>query len=609
MSRSNKNIDKLFEMARNSEPVVSKDELTVLIENRDPIANSEIKNYKGIKPMNILYGTIAAVAASGIIFWSGILEPEANKNITPEKIEVSAQKPSRDNSVIAELNNESGSEAQADINNNDVKSSEKEIQSSAGNDINKVRLDVKGVNIISMRKADLEKMGFRFGKDNSMSFVAFHESPHPMNITIAKDKQFFVFPAEKDQNGTALQPRFITDPMGNRHLSLFSGDNMQFLEANYTSENNDEDMNKIVNKIQEENVVWVSDDKAKETKIDNIDSDNNGNKIIEKNKVITSNNKMSDEDIQKLVDKFIIDYSGTEAEQMGEYKVLIEQDHDGNIDVDSLILKVLDKEAANDKIHRKVIVKRQIDKDVKIIPSDTITHKKMIMISKSIDSDDGEIQDIDIDVNYNDDNVDKKHVKVFIKSDDNNIPDEMREFKINLDNSLPLIDGKNLIDEVRINKLVPIAVSLDDTEADYIFWFDPSTEFVRALPEEVQLKLEPEILALKDNKFCNNEAIAGEDTYFDVWRACNGAIENLNVYPNPASGSINVSYLLNDSRDVSIFLHDMNGKEIKVLKKAGTMPKSNHELKFGIKDIPAGMYLISVQTGTGEKAVQRIIVE
>lgn len=159
----------------------------------------------------------------------------------------------------------------------------------------------------------------------------------------------------------------------------------------------------------------------------------------------------------------------------------------------------------------------------------------------------------------------------------------------------------------RINKLIPIKISFDNNEIAYILWFDPTEEFALNLPEELKDRIQPEIDAARDeSNLCKSEVKTG-DKYFDVWRACSGAVENLSIFPNPAKENINVGYNLSGDRQVTISLHDLFGKRIAELKSESKTAGSWQE-SFQLQDIQPGMYLIVVQTDQKETAVQRFIV-
>ncbi len=161
----------------------------------------------------------------------------------------------------------------------------------------------------------------------------------------------------------------------------------------------------------------------------------------------------------------------------------------------------------------------------------------------------------------------------------------------------------------RVNKLVPVAVKFEDN-TEYILWFDATPEFITKLPERYRNDLMKEYaIAEKTNDFCVDKPIAGKEAFFDVWRSCSGAIKNLKVYPNPAQDVVNVMYELSDDRAVRVSLHDLTGKQCRVLSDMQDQKKCKCENNFSIKDLPAGMYLLVLETDKGEQTVQRFIKE
>jgi hypothetical protein len=225
-------------------------------------------------------------------------------------------------------------------------------------------------------------------------------------------------------------------------------------------------------------------------------------------------------------------------------------------------------------------------------------------------------------------NVGKKMKKYRIKIEefdddsvklDNKIK-KLKEFKIQLnDLKLKELDNKfkNIeikIDKyIKINKLIPIEVTMMGGSPQgytFIFWYDPTPKFLDALPADVRNRLEPELKILQEtDNICEGAAIAGKDTYFDVWRSCSGSLENLTVFPNPTSGKVNLSFSLLEPRNLSIILHDLSGRKIAELSQVKSFTSGDHSESFKLQDIEPGMYLVSVRSDKGEQAVQRVIVE
>lgn len=167
---------------------------------------------------------------------------------------------------------------------------------------------------------------------------------------------------------------------------------------------------------------------------------------------------------------------------------------------------------------------------------------------------------------------------------------------------------------IKINKLIPVVVPTGKADENgetvsFIFWYDPKPEFLEILPAEEREELKRELNILEESEeICEAAAIAGEDAYLDIWRSCSGSIDRFSVYPNPATTKLNVKYALGDGGKVTIALHDLFGAGVRELA-AQNQAAGEHSLSFNIDGIAPGIYLVVVQTQSGEQAVQRVIVE
>jgi len=168
----------------------------------------------------------------------------------------------------------------------------------------------------------------------------------------------------------------------------------------------------------------------------------------------------------------------------------------------------------------------------------------------------------------------------------------------------------------QVNKLVPVSVPIKnaiDSEGnpipDYtvIAWYEPTEELLEHLPADVAENLRKELNAFNStDDLCDVDAVAGKESYFDVWRTCSGAIENLSVFPNPTDGNVNIKFDLKTERNYNVSLHNLMGSKIMDLGDYSTAV-GEIDLNFNLKNVEAGLYLIVVQTESGEQAVQRII--
>jgi hypothetical protein len=139
---------------------------------------------------------------------------------------------------------------------------------------------------------------------------------------------------------------------------------------------------------------------------------------------------------------------------------------------------------------------------------------------------------------------------------------------------------------------------------------EPTSEVIANLPDDIRANLGPEFKALADaDNFCEVFPKTGGEPFLDIWRGCSGDVKHMKVYPNPASENINVEYELGGERDVTISLHDMYGRRIRQLGSYPSHPAGSHTEAYELGRLEAGMYLISIQTNSGEQAVQRVIIK
>ena len=71
--------------------------------------------------------------------------------------------------------------------------------------------------------------------------------------------------------------------------------------------------------------------------------------------------------------------------------------------------------------------------------------------------------------------------------------------------------------------------------------------------------------------------------------------DKLKIYPNPASSSIFVSFLVLQSHKASFTIYDMNGKLIKILSDK-EFYKGSHQIRIDTKGFSSGLYILKYQT-------------
>lgn len=98
-----------------------------------------------------------------------------------------------------------------------------------------------------------------------------------------------------------------------------------------------------------------------------------------------------------------------------------------------------------------------------------------------------------------------------------------------------------------------------------------------------------------------------EITYDIVGVSNEEALNNLNIYPNPANSKINVSFVLNNNQAVSVSVYDLLGKEV-LSKNMGNQPSGTVTVTFDVSSLETGVYF--VKTSAGDKTyVNKVLVK
>lgn len=154
--------------------------------------------------------------------------------------------------------------------------------------------------------------------------------------------------------------------------------------------------------------------------------------------------------------------------------------------------------------------------------------------------------------------------------------------------------------------LVPVRISfgelIEGRNYVRIFWFYPTDEFVDALPEKIkhQLKLE------RDAIITNTINTQSSCTYFEVCKSTL-FVDDLKVYPNPASQNITVEFSLSESISGRISLVNISGGLVKNIVPESNFNPGLNSFDANLSNVSPGIYLISIITPNGFKT-QRIVV-
>jgi hypothetical protein len=77
------------------------------------------------------------------------------------------------------------------------------------------------------------------------------------------------------------------------------------------------------------------------------------------------------------------------------------------------------------------------------------------------------------------------------------------------------------------------------------------------------------------------------------------ALSNLAVFPNPTQDFINVNFHLEEATQVRIAVSDLTGRMQQVLVDT-YLPGGNQQQQLNLQDLPAGLYLLNIQTPSGQ---------
>ncbi len=156
-------------------------------------------------------------------------------------------------------------------------------------------------------------------------------------------------------------------------------------------------------------------------------------------------------------------------------------------------------------------------------------------------------------------------------------------------------------------ELIPIRVQVDNetlpsTETDYyyLFWFEPTDEFISTLPDRVQREL----------KERQNESPAGAIAEADDSNTTSRILEGANIHPNPVtSGTATVEYTIQNSCRVALSMYDITGERVRDIAVSEQRDSGTWQENVSFEGVPDGYYLLAVTTDKGEQSIRPFILE
>jgi len=178
-----------------------------------------------------------------------------------------------------------------------------------------------------------------------------------------------------------------------------------------------------------------------------------------------------------------------------------------------------------------------------------------------------------------------------------NIPDTMKlmihelSIKIGYEGYI-LVHQEEEQELANITSLIPIQIRENtglkaDSKYDngLIFWYEPSKELFKALPQLRQTLTAEACTQTSDQK-----------------------MQNISIYPNPASMYLFVHYTLSSSLKVNIDILDLSGKIVAKNISSHIASQGENKESITLGDIPPGVYLVIITTDSGERSVQRLVI-
>jgi hypothetical protein len=607
--KTNKNIDELFELARNQKSLFSKDEIKDILNNNlntnPQIIRINVKPRIGILKMATALSSFLVIVLSAFFIFNDSAE------IKQEKI----NNPAANGQFFSSDNK--NQEGKKSIN------SHKKIFLYSGTVYYDKPVYENNTKFIELNNKESEKLGvFIDEKEKSLKLISDFDG-EPTLVKLTPDWGAVFEPINKKLNSfkPVVLPKLITDSYGFRRIAFLNDYESisEETENNWMLNNNESDniqLGEFFNSIQ-----------------GNLFPEplNINNKNIDMSVVINPNGRKKIKIVDKKYLKAKDDYIKAKKKffslkipkfEPSEYDTIIIprfqnfKYYTPHLDLDSLINWDYYKKFA-DSIKIDTLI-QNYSKHFKIFSDSLLNFKPFKMQFKlpkfkwnyldsliEQDSDSTEIFDFElilpewyrIDSIGND--LNRKKQKFFNKQS---------KFK-----DIDLKNIYNASSKLDINKLLPVKVPINnksDADFHFILWYEPTDEFLNLLPDRIVESLKPELKELVKNKnICRNNSFSQDESYLEVWRSCNGAISNMSLYPNPASSKTTLSYTLSEPRELELSLYNLIGQKIAELRPTDLLEPGKYEEVLDTKIYPPGLYLIVLKSNVGEKAVQRLLIQ
>ena len=590
MKNNRIDIDKLFADARSESPVMTEDEVRLMLEEKIKPAGdfSSKKLFKGDKKMLGILGL--SIAAIGIIFWNVVNLDDSTQSDVNALKHTTQESITNNDKVIESKSKKSDDKQVIPIDDERMTSnrpvskegSEKGLKNSS---INEMNSDIKGIKSIVLNQNELKDLGITV--DNGGQFIEVYMSKKkavPTKIYVDWGVGYNSNDKQVDLPDKYIIPRMITDNHGMRRIEVFSDDK--------TDISIDQLMGPMMlggkqnTLLDEMAALWSDKEIWDGTQFNSEKFSEKLTKLMDKNSAFF-NKLQINQDSAKNIAKMFQDLNPEEVKKIAaEMSQLKEQMKNINIKINST---ALDSSENNQKITETKHVMIIMDQNSN--PNDTntkIDKDVRVLVDKRDRNSDGTVKD-DRNIHITFDDVKMEPISI----------------------TLPALDINKLLS---VEVPIPNAVDKNGKKLEnfsFILWLNLDEETYKNLPERIRNQVKPEYDALTktEGAVCGYSPNENGENYLDIWRTCDGAIENVTASPNPTTGNVNLSFILKENRNITITINDVFGKKVQDVVVNQRMPKGENFHGFNISGVEAGMYLIVVQTNAGEQAVHRVIVK
>ena len=228
MKNNRIDIDKLFADARSESPVMTEDEVRLMLEEKIKPAGdfSSKKLFKGDKKMLGILGL--SIAAIGIIFWNVVNLDDSTQSDVNALKHTTQESITNNDKVIESKSKKSDDKQVIPIDDERMTSnrpvskegSEKGLKNSS---INEMNSDIKGIKSIVLNQNELKDLGITV--DNGGQFIEVYMSKKkavPTKIYVDWGVGYNSNDKQVDLPDKYIIPRMITDNHGMRRIEVFS---------------------------------------------------------------------------------------------------------------------------------------------------------------------------------------------------------------------------------------------------------------------------------------------------------------------------------------------------------------------------------------------------